>query len=424
MMMFLVGAAHAASAPVVDRIAAVVNDEVVALSDVYDLGRDFVEQRCPAAVAPIPEPAPLPEPVVPAEGVPPIDPPTPPVVPEPAPAEPTLGGEPGQPVVPGTLPPEPTEPAVPPVEPITAPGPLPEPVASETPAPEPAPSEPVTLADPLPPPAPGVERCAAEAELEILDALIRRVLIRQELVRLELDVTAADVDQAIDRTVRQYQLADRQALKAEVEGGGKRWDQYRDELLEFLRTQAFQGRVLAPRVTVTEDELNDFYQRTARKVTKPVVKVSGLGMGIPAEATPEEAAMKVTEAELLVEDLNAGKISWEDAVERYDQGAAGMFANPELVAATSYIPPLSTTILAAPVGVVQAPVRMDNPNGMTVLFILRVDQREERSEVAPFEEVKDQIKDQVFSEKLADAEEEWYQRARREAAVDVKLKAE
>ena len=36
--------AHAAT---VDRVAAVVNDEVIALSEVYDLGDSYIRQACP-----------------------------------------------------------------------------------------------------------------------------------------------------------------------------------------------------------------------------------------------------------------------------------------------------------------------------------------------------------------------------------------
>src|SRR5262245_7648330 len=90
---------------VVDRVAAVVNDEVIALSEIYEIGGDFIRQKCP------------------------------------------------------------------------------------------------TLED----------SCVDGAELEVLDALIRRALIHQELKKLQLDVTAQDVDQAIDRTVQSYGLPDRQA---------------------------------------------------------------------------------------------------------------------------------------------------------------------------------------------------------------------
>jgi parvulin-like peptidyl-prolyl isomerase len=307
-------AAHAQSAPVVDRIAAVVNDDVVVLSEVYELGDGFIRQRCPEL------------------------------------------GEP----------------------------------------------------------------CTTEAELEVLDALIRRALINQELKRLDLDVSAADVDQAIDRTVQQYGLPDRQALKTEIEASGKRWDQYREELFEYLRDQAFKGRVLAPRVTITDDEIRDFYNDSARKVVKPVARVSGFGVALPPGVTPEQEAEIAGKVGEVVTQLNEQKLAWDEAVRLYDAGLSSTFAGQEF-SPGDLIDPISQVVFNAPVGVAQPLLKL--PYGNTFVFVvLRVDEKGEKSEAAPFEEIEEELRNQVFQEKLLDAEEEWYQRARREAAVDVKLK--
>ena len=48
LLFFGFGAAFAAPA---DRIAAVVNDEVVTLSEVYEMGRDFIETRAQSGLA-------------------------------------------------------------------------------------------------------------------------------------------------------------------------------------------------------------------------------------------------------------------------------------------------------------------------------------------------------------------------------------
>ncbi|MEZ4239457.1 MAG: SurA N-terminal domain-containing protein [Myxococcota bacterium] len=307
---------------IVDRIAAVVNNDVIALSEVYEIGSDFIGSQCPA-------------------------------------------GETG--------------------------------------------------ADPA---------CTAAAELQVLDALIRRTLIRQELARLELDVTAADVDQQIDRTVKQYGLADRQALKTEVEASGKRWDQYRDELMEYLRTSAFQARILAPRVTVTEDELRDLYQRTSRSVTTPAVKLSGLGIPVPPDATAEDAAKMSQQAAAVAKEINSGKLPWDEAVAKFDAGFAGTFAD-QVFEPSSLVEPIAAVVFApdVEVGHVQPPIRFVTPNGQVFLVLVRVDEQTTHSEVAPYEDVKQQIQEQVFAQKLQEAEEEWYQRARREAAIDVKIDA-
>ena len=261
--------------------------------------------------------------------------------------------------------------------------------------------------------------CVRQVEMEVLDALIRRTLIRQELDDLGLQITAADVDDAIDRTVRDYQLEDRAALRAEVEASGKKWAHYRDELFEFLRTQTFQGRVLAPRIVINDDELNDAYKRSARREKKQVVALSALGIVVPEGITPEDEKQMIDQTVALVASLNAGAIPWDDAVRDYDgadlQAALGgqSYQEGQLVDAIDDVV-FGPEVLP---GQVLAPLRLGQ-----VLAVIRVDERRaEEGDVLPFEDVKGELKNQLMMRKLQDAEEQWYQRARRESAIDVKL---
>jgi len=259
-------------------------------------------------------------------------------------------------------------------------------------------------------------RCITEAELEVLDVLLRRALIRRELVRLGMDVTTADVDQAIDRTVRQYALPDRQALRAEVEATGKRWDQYRDELLEFLRDEAFRNRVLVPRVSIREDELLAEYNRESRGAAHPYALVSAFGIPVDSGASEEEQAETLRQTELLVKAIREGRMSWDDAVATYDGASvAPMFEGREFTEG-SLVEPVDGVVFTSDIGAIADPVRVGD-----VLFVLRVDERGERAEAGSFEEAHDELKNKLFQQKLIEAEEEWYQRARREATIDVKL---
>jgi peptidyl-prolyl cis-trans isomerase SurA len=302
-----------ASAGVVDRIAAVVEGEVIALSEVYELGAPYVEQACPQRAAP----------------------------------------------------------------------------------------------------------CVRQVEMEVLDALIRRTLIRQELSDLGLQVTATDVDQAIDRTVREFGLEDRGALRREVEASGKRWDQYRDELFEYLRTQNFQSRVLAPRVTINDDELRDAYKRSARREKKQVVSLSALGIVVPEGATADEEAEMIEQTQALVEALNAGAMEWSEAQADYDGAGLQQAIGGQSYGKGELVDPIDAAIFGAEVvpGQVLPPIRLGQ-----VLAVVKVDERKEQmGEVLPFEEVKGELRNQLLMVKIEDAEEQWYQRARREAQVDVKL---
>ncbi len=306
MIAFLLLAGVAGAADLVDRIAAVVDDQPLALSEVYDLGGTFVNERCPA-----PEP-----------------------------------------------------------------------------------------------------KCVREAELEILDALIKRELIRAELAELDLAVGGTDVDQAIDRIVAQYQMQDRQ---------GMRWDTYRDQIAEQLATQRFQGRVLAPRVSITDDELLAVYQKTAGPAEALEVKLQALGITIPMTATPEQITAMEAQAATVVADLNADRLAWPDAIRDFDAAHLADVFGSRTWREGQLVPQLDKLAFAAPLDVAQPPVRINN-----LIVVFEVDTREVGKSVATgpaFEDVKAKIQEQVFSLKLADAEEEWYQIARRQASVQILLES-
>lgn len=263
----------------------------------------------------------------------------------------------------------------------------------------------------------GREACVDRVELEVLDALIQRALMRRELRKLKLEVGTEEVDQAIDSIVRDYGLADRNALRDEVEKSGVRWDAYRQQVREQLQVQRFQQRVLAPRVTVLDAEVEDLYQRTARGERTPVVTLEALGVVLPPEADARAAALE--QVLNLIDALNDGSQDLAEAQELYDGAgvAAALGARPYKKGQLT--PQLDAVVFDAELGTFLKPVLVGN-----VAMIVRVVTRETvEGEVRPFDEVAATLKNQLFQGKLEDAEEEWYQRARREAAVIVKLGA-
>ncbi|MFT4621561.1 MAG: parvulin-like peptidyl-prolyl isomerase [Myxococcota bacterium] len=268
---------------------------------------------------------------------------------------------------------------------------------------------------------PGVafDACIREGELEVLDTLIKFALVRQELDALEMRVTGDDVDQAIDNVIRENGFADREDLRKYVESTGARWESYRDQLMDSIRTDRFRGAVLVPRVVVTDDEIHDLYTRTKRRVDpgSATVTLDALGVLIPADANETGRAARLTAAEDVVRRLNAGELEWAQAVADYD--SAGL---SKVVAGRTYTKgqlqeAIDTLAFSAEVGVVNAPVLSGN-----VLFVVKVLTRESTAaEVQDLADVREQLRGQLFQKKLIAIEEEWYQRARRESAVTVVL---
>lgn len=260
-------------------------------------------------------------------------------------------------------------------------------------------------------------KCEREMELEVLDALIKRDLIRDELVRLQMRVTSEDIDQAINQSVRDGGFEDRQALRDEYESQGVRWDFVREDIANRLRLQRFQQRVLLPRVAVAEDEVLDAYQRTARKERKLEVELEGIGILVPADADQQLRISMVAQAAELVTSINAEEITWAAAVEEYDGAKLNEIVTGRPYQEGDLDEVLDKVVFSAEIGVTQAPVLVGE-----VLFVMRVVKKGlGEGQVVAFEEIEERLRMQIFQEKVAEAEEEWYQRARRAAHIDVLL---
>jgi parvulin-like peptidyl-prolyl isomerase len=243
--------------------------------------------------------------------------------------------------------------------------------------------------------------------------------VKTELDALNMRVTGEDVDRAIDNVIRENGFTDRQDLRTYVESTGARWESYREQLKDSMRTDRFRGAILAPQVVITDDEIQDLYQRTKRKVDpgKQKATLDAIGLVLAPEADEAERAAKLEALQRAVAALNAGELAWPEAVQQYDTAnLAGV------VAGRTYEPGqlqgnVDTLLFSAEVGVVNEPVVVGD-----VIFVVKVTSRDAVDpDVQSLEEVREQLRAQLFQQKLVSVEEEWYQRARRESAVSVLL---
>jgi peptidyl-prolyl cis-trans isomerase SurA len=262
--------------------------------------------------------------------------------------------------------------------------------------------------------APGGRR---KAELEVLDSLIQRSLIRQEIGRLGIDVTDVDVDRSIDEIATRNQL-DRDTLRAEVEKTGMSWSQYRDELRESLRQQQFTGYIVQTRITVDEDELRDMYRRAlAEKPAQQVVELGAFLLPWPAGADGAAQQAVYQAAQAAVARVAGGQDFAAVAAEVDPTnfgargGVMGSYKQGELVAQ------LDGPAFATPVGQCSEPIVTER--GVFVLYPFS------RQEVPPpsFDEMKDELQNRLYSDRIEDEMEQWAQAARRQASVQIKLEA-
>lgn len=268
----------------------------------------------------------------------------------------------------------------------------------------------------------GGDECRLREERSSLEELIRRTLIRQELRDMadpargfDVRVTPQDLDRAIESVVEQFGLPDREALRTEVEKQGVDWDSYlKYQVEDYVWNEKFIGYVLRSRVSVSDEELRDQYQRLLREIESPIiVTLSGFGYVLDPSAGAEGMAAIVTDVRAALQAVREGTRNWDEVISTYDTaGLSGLFAT-QTFRREDLQGALSDTAFSTELDQIADPVIA---NG--VLYGIQVMKREEAPpDVPPFEEVKDRLEMRAFQSKIEQAADTWYLQATRRAAL-------
>lgn len=274
-------------------------------------------------------------------------------------------------------------------------------------------------------------------ELDVLDSLILRVLMSQEVVRLEMQIVEEDVDRAIDDIARRNQL-DRDRLQAEVERSGMTWTQYRSELKESLSQMRFNQVVIQPRITVNEDELLDAYRRQTASIDLPMIVDLGAIYFAGPPLPPIEDGSDLTEDQRLayqrsVDEIQASRSALSPRLDAVAQrlangedfatiaadtdegpygtqgGKMGTYRAGELTAV------LDEPAFSVDVEALSEPIYVEN--GVFLLYVF-----DRRTQEPPaFESVRDDLFEQVYADRIDAETDVWFEQAQRASAILIKL---
>ncbi len=263
----------------------------------------------------------------------------------------------------------------------------------------------------------GTATARRSAELEVVESLVQRRLISQEITRLGLDVTDLEMDRTIDDIASRNAMG-REDLRTEVEKTGLPWSEYKTELRENLRQMKFNETVIRPRIAVDEDELLDAYKRLINSTDRPMLADLGaIFLKVPAGGSEDARAAVRTRALAAKARIEGGE-DFAAVAKELDEGPYGLqggkmgtFKQGKLVGT------LDEVAFALTTGETSGPV--DTPQGVFLLHAFSVGQES----AAEFDDVRDKLFDQVYSERIESEVDQWYTGARRQAAVLIKLES-
>jgi len=274
------------------------------------------------------------------------------------------------------------------------------------------------------------------AELEVLETLIQRTLVSQELQGLGMDVTDEEVENAMNDISESNGIA-RSELRSEVEASGLDWDAYQDEIRESLRQMKFNQLILQPRIVVDEKAIAEQYRQI--KLQQPdVIDLYGIFLkNPPATKSAEEVAtalsISLEEAQAKLDamqdsafaerDATLAKVQqllnegmpFADVAKQYDQsglaqsgGKMGTFGKGQLRQ------DIDAVAFGMQVGEVKT---IDVGTGVYLLFV----KEQRKQEAPPLESLRPQLMDAYYASRFEEEMETWYESTKSRAAITIQL---
>ncbi len=256
-----------------------------------------------------------------------------------------------------------------------------------------------------------------ELKRQMLGMMVDEELIRQEASKLKLTVGDKDLELAIADVMRKNNLS-REQLEEALRQEGKDIASYKETILrpQLLRLRVLNVQVRS-RVMVGDEEVRAFYQKNLRQLgvgTK--VRARHIFISLPPGATPLKVEERRRQALALLARVRKGesfealaKKHSEDSVTREDGGDLGFFERGTLPAS------IEEVVFAMKKGEVRGPLLAER--GFHLIQL--VDKQE--SQARPFDEVKDELREQLYVQKMEKATQAWLTEVRKKSHIDQKI---
>lgn len=245
---------------------------------------------------------------------------------------------------------------------------------------------------------------------QIVERLVDDHLIHQAGEEMDISVSRAEVDRAVDRVRTNAGLDETQFWRA-VEQQGMSPTQYRED----LRSQLFRLKVLnqraRARVNITEEEVRRRYDEGVRRARRQLTfETSHIFFPLPAGVGAAELARVMREAQE-VRDSVSSEDEFRAQMAARAGGDLGVLSQGSLPAE------LEEALLGLEVGQIGQPVR--GPAGVHI-FLLS-DRQEAAASIPPYEQVRMELYQSMMEQAMARQEELFLRELRTRATIDVRL---
>lgn len=249
-----------------------------------------------------------------------------------------------------------------------------------------------------------------------LDAAIGDKLLEAQLKEEQITVTDAELDTSL-RAVREQNNLDADQFEAALGREGHTMASYREFLRKQLARMKLMDLRVRSRVKISDADLQAEYAKFSRDAGADFeVKARHLLVQVPAKATKEQVEAARKKAEELAAEARRPGVDFAELARTRSEGSSaadggdlGYFKRGVMVAE------FEKTAFSLEPGGVSDPIRTSFG-----WHVIKVEERR-ASNVPPFEEVKEQMRDRLYRAQLESYSQRYVQELRQAATIEVRL---
>ena len=254
----------------------------------------------------------------------------------------------------------------------------------------------------------------ADARRRVLDEMIQEKLLEEKAKELDVAATDAEVEEAVERVKRQYNLATDAEFDAALAQSKMTRDDLKKQLRQTITMQKVVGREVTGKITMNDDVLRLEYERRKDELYKvpEQAQVFEIVLRFSSEdaAARQAAVAKIEEARAKI----AAGMPFSDAAKQYSEGnARDRGGDLGTVAKGELLPALDAAVFADPPQEYPAPILLPNS-----IHLFHVAERKPAG-YKPFAEVRGDLQkrlsENIYDKHLA----EYVEKLRREAFIKI-----
>ncbi len=254
-----------------------------------------------------------------------------------------------------------------------------------------------------------------QARKEVLDMLIEERLLQLVARQFGIKVEDEEVDKAIERMKQAGNASDDEMIK-ELTAQGFSMEGYSHFIKAQLRKAKIIDTAIKPNISMSEEKLREYYQNHTDNYLFPEVRVSQILIQISPEVTPKDKEIVQKKVETIMQSLKKGT-AFAELASRYSDdkasapsgGDLGFFKKGEMV------PELEAVVFSMKKGEVSRVIQ--SSQGFLILTVTDI----RGGSIAPFDEVKEQVKEDYYREEVTSCYAKWLKDLKNRANVEVKL---